>query len=52
MTIDQALFVGSMFFCVGFIFGQRSRDSYWIDKAKCVTRACARGRFFRVTEEP
>jgi hypothetical protein len=39
-------------FTAGLWLGARSRDGYWIGKARSVTRACARGKLYRVTEEP
>lgn len=39
-------------FALGVQLGIWARDCYWTGKAHSVTRACARGRFYRVTEEP
>jgi hypothetical protein len=36
----------------GFWLGVWARDNYWVGKASSVTRACARGKLYRVTEEP
>lgn len=54
LQVDTSLLAiaGLGLFTAGFWLGRWTADRYWIGKASSVTRACARGKLYRVTEEP